>query len=147
MHAARRGLRRGLRAGFSWALLAAVAVPFLLPFLWTTATLSEALPPRFTVAPDVAYVGLAVGAVIVAVGAVLSRFTVITSVPVLPAASVAVTVITLSPALREIPLMVHDVVPVAVPDPPVAAFCQVTLATARLSDALPPRLTVAPVVA
>ncbi len=61
----------------------------------------------------------AVGVVIVATGAVLSRVTVKTSVPTFPAASRARTVMMLSPAFSAIPEIVQLVVPVAVPVPPV----------------------------
>src|SRR5947208_3248696 len=59
-----------------------------------------------------------------------------TAVPVLPAASRAVTVSTFAPACRTIPSAVQLVVPVAVPPPP-RALVQVTWVTPRLSDAVP----------
>ncbi len=52
-----RSLRRGLGTGVSWALLAALAVPFLLPFLWMLSTafkppaLVYASPPTWVPRP------------------------------------------------------------------------------------------------
>jgi hypothetical protein len=63
------------------------------------------------------------------------------SVPVLPAASRAVTVITLSPGCSEIDEADQEVVPDAVPDPP-WLFAQLTWVTPTLSEADPPRVTV-----
>jgi hypothetical protein len=65
--------------------------------------------------------------------------TVTVSEPVLPATSVAVTVIALLPEFREIPFMFQLVVPEAVPELPVAAFDHVTLEIALDPDALPPK--------
>ena len=61
------------------------------------------------------------------------------SVPVRPAASRLVTVMTLLPAVSGTDAD-QDVVPVAVPLPP-AAFDQVTLVTPTLSAAVPPKAT------
>jgi hypothetical protein len=55
---------------------------------------------------------------------------------VLPAASRAMTVSTLDPDWRAIPLADRPVVPVAVPLPP-RLFVQVTWVTPTLSDAVP----------
>ena len=79
----------------------------------------------------------AVGAVRATVGGVESlKVTVTVAVPMLPAASRAVTVSTFAPACRTIPSAVQLVVPVAVPPPP-RALVQVTWVTPRLSDAVP----------
>src|SRR3970040_1990113 len=59
------------------------------------------------------------------------------SVAVLPAASRAVTVSTLVPNWRTIPLAVQLVVPLAVPLPP-WLFAHVTWVTPTLSEAVPP---------
>jgi hypothetical protein len=77
-------------------------------------------------------------------GAVVSGglyVTVNVSVAVLPAASRAVTVMTLLPAVRLMLLTDQLVVPLAVPLPPVE-FDQVTWVTPTLSLAVPPRLRV-----
>ena len=63
------------------------------------------------------------------------------SVPVWPAASSAVTVITLSPSCSNIPEADQEVVPDAVPEPPVL-FTQLTWVTPTLSEDEPPRVTV-----
>src|SRR3990172_6494978 len=82
----------------------------------------------------------------VTVGGVASASTVSVAVPVLPAASRAVTVSTLVPGWRVIPLADQVVVPVAVPLPP-RSFAQVTRVTPMLSVVVPPRLSgLAPVV-
>ena len=64
------------------------------------------------------------------------------SVPVFPAASRAVTVIVLVPFCRVMPLTFHELVPLAVPLPP-SEFDHVTCVTPVLSEAVPPRLSVA----
>jgi hypothetical protein len=66
--------------------------------------------------------------------------TVMVSVPELPAASRAVTVMTLDPLWRAIPEADHEVVPVAVPLPP-RLLVQVTCVTPTLSEAVPPTLS------
>ena len=66
----------------------------------------------------------------------LSRTIVVTSVPMLPARSVAVTVITLLPTLRTMLAIDQLVVPVAVPDPP-SEFAHATLAIPEASDDVP----------
>src|SRR2546430_7600689 len=58
-----------------------------------------------------------------------------------PAASRAVTVRTLAPVWRAIPLAVQLVVPVAVPLPP-RLFAHVTWVTPTASEAVPPRASV-----
>jgi len=63
------------------------------------------------------------------------------SLPVLLAASRAVTVMMLVPASNAIPLTVHEAVPLAVPLPP-RLFAHVTCVTPTLSEAVPPRLIV-----
>jgi hypothetical protein len=68
------------------------------------------------------------------------RVTVKVSVPVLPAASRAVTVSTFAPIWRAIPLAVQLVVPLAVPLPPRLLF-HVTWVTPALSDAVPPSVS------
>ena len=77
---------------------------------------------------------------IVTVGRVVSvpvvRFTVKVVVAVLPAASRAVTVSTLEPTCRLMPLAVQLVVPEAVPLPP-RLLAHVTWVTPTLSDARP----------
>ena len=60
----------------------------------------------------------------------------------LPAASYAVTVIALAPVAKLMLFAVHDVVPLAVPEPPVCGLLQVTLTTPTLSLAVPPKLIV-----
>jgi hypothetical protein len=104
---------------------------------------SEAVPPRAIGVDAVAYVAEEVGAVIVHVGAIVLYVTVITSVPVLPTASRARTRMTLFPTASAIPGTTQLEVPLAVPQPPVAAFVHVTAVTATLSEAFPPRSTVA----
>jgi hypothetical protein len=103
---------------------------------------SEAVPPRDTGEEDAAYVADEVGNVIVHTGAVRSYVTVIVSAPTFPAASRARTVIALSPTARAIPSAFQVPVPLPAPDPPVAAFVQLTCVTPTLSEALPPRFTV-----
>src|SRR5690242_8501892 len=71
------------------------------------------------------------------VGAVASYVTVSAAVPVLPAASLAVTVSTLAPGCRAMPLTDHGPVPVAVPLPP-RSLLHVTWVTPTSSLALPP---------
>src|ERR1041384_6535655 len=73
------------------------------------------------------------------VGTVGSYVTVIVTAGLLvfPTVSVAVTVMTLLPIARGMAPTVHEVVPVAEPLPPVAAFDQATEATPTLSDAVP----------
>jgi hypothetical protein len=68
-----------------------------------------------------------------------SYVTVRVAAPVLPAASWAVTVRTLVPGWRGIPLTVQFVVPLAVPLPP-RSFVQLTWVTPTLSAAVPARL-------
>ena len=65
--------------------------------------------------------------------------TVRVSVPVFPAASLAVAVKTLLPDCKVIPFAVQEVVPDAVPEPP-RELAHVTEVTAVLSDAVPPKL-------
>jgi len=78
------------------------------------------------------------GAVIATVGAVVSlTVTVKLAVAVLPEASRAVTVSTLVPSWRMMPLAVQLVIPLAVPLPP-RLFAHVTCVTPTLSDAVPP---------
>src|SRR5207342_1210656 len=86
-----------------------------------------------------------VGAVIVTTGGVVSTNVLVTvnvSVEVLPAASRAVTVMTLAPLTRATLATLHAVVPVAVPLPP-AALLHVTCVTPTASEAVPPSATVA----
>jgi hypothetical protein len=104
-----------------------------------TATLSDAAPPRSTLDDDVAYVGDAVGVVIVQPGAAESYVTVIVSVPTFPAASRARTVMTLFPEASAMPRTLQLDVPIAVPEAPVAAFVQLTCATPTSSEAVPPK--------
>jgi len=79
-----------------------------------------------------------VGAVIETLGAVVSlRVTVKVAIPVLPAASRAVTVSTLVPTWRGTALAVQLVVPAAGPLPP-RLFAHVTWLTPTLSEAVPP---------
>ena len=88
----------------------------------------------------VEYVELVVGEVMVIEGSVVSGgvyVTVSTSVPVLLAASLAVTVITLVPLYNVIPLRLHEVVPLQTPLPPLL-LDQVTWVTPTLSEAVPP---------
>ena len=62
--------------------------------------------------------------------------TVIEPVPVFPAASDAMIVIVFPPDCNGTEV-VHDVVPAAVPEPPVVLFVQVTPVTPTLSEAVP----------
>jgi hypothetical protein len=64
-----------------------------------------------------------------------------TSAPVFPDPSCAVTVMAFAPDTSAMPVIVQLVVPEAVPDPPVAAFTHVIDVTPTLSDAVPPRST------
>ena len=64
------------------------------------------------------------------------------SVPELPAPSLAVTVITLSPLDRLMLEIVQEAVPVAVPFPPLLLLHDTLLMPLELSDALPPMLIV-----
>jgi len=105
-----------------------------------TPTLSDTVPEIDSVEEDVAKVPEVVGAVIVTVGAVVSGavyVTVRTSVPTFPAASRAVTVITLFPTCRPTTGTFQFVVPVAVPLPP-RSVTQLTELTPTLSEAVPP---------
>jgi hypothetical protein len=119
------------------------AVAALVHVTWVTPTSSEAVPPRPTLEDAVAYVASDVGAVIVHVGAIVEYITVIVSPPTFPAASRARTTTTLSPTASATPVIVQLVVPLAVPEPPVAWFVHVTTVTPMLSEAVPPRSTVA----
>src|SRR5579862_3898287 len=106
--------------------------------LWT-ATLSEAVPERAIDVAGVTMEGKGVGPVILTVGGTVSSVTVRTEgADMFPAMSVEVTVMTLGPLVSGM-LAVQEVVPVAVPVPPVPALDQDTEATDRLSAALPPR--------
>ena len=67
------------------------------------------------------------------------KVTVKVAVPVLPAASFAVTVSTFVPGWRTIPPAVQLVVPLAVPLPP-PLFAHVTSVTPTSSAAVPPRV-------
>ena len=108
---------------------------------WVTPMSSAAVPPRLRELLLVLYVAPDVGDVIATVGAVVSvKVTVRIAVPVLPAASRAVTVRTFAPGCREIPLADQLVVPVAVPLPP-RSLDQVTWVTPTSSEAVPPRVT------
>jgi len=66
-----------------------------------------------------------------------------TAVPTFPAASRAVTVITLAPAARTMPEALQPLVPKAVPLPP-RSFVQPTCMTPTLSLAVPPMTTLVP---
>ena len=68
--------------------------------------------------------------------------TVMVSVELFPAASLAVTVIVLLPETREMPVIDHDVVPEAVPEVLLAEFVQVIDVTPTLSEAVPEMLMV-----
>jgi hypothetical protein len=107
-----------------------------------TATLSEAVPAMASGVAFVTAVGPEVGSVKATAGGIESWRTVITRDEEFPAVSVAVTVITLSPASRLIAVADHAAVPSAVPLVEVAAFDQVTAATETLSDEVPPKSTV-----
>jgi hypothetical protein len=104
-----------------------------------TPTLSEAVPPSAIDAADVRKFGSAVGLVIVTVGTVASNVTARTDVAVLPAVSVAVTVMVLRPLVSGT-LAAQVVVPVATPVPPVAELDQVTFCSWVPSEAVPPKL-------
>src|SRR5438552_11345708 len=127
-------------------LVAPVAVP-LPPALfthvtWVSATLSAAGPPNVREELVVLQVELEVGEVMATVGGTASTpLTVKLAVPVLPAASWAVTVSTFVPSWMGIPLAVQLVVPVAVPLPP-RLFAHVTWVTAWLAAACPPGVRV-----
>ena len=77
---------------------------------------------------------------VVTVGALPALYvTVIVSVPELPAPSLAVTVMVLSPLERLMPETVQLAVPFAVPFPPLLLLQVTTLIPLELSDALPPK--------
>src|SRR5262245_8024448 len=119
--------------------------PFAALVQATLATLasSDAAPPRSIGVEVVLKLVSGVGDWICTEGGALSaglKATVIVSVPLLPAASCAVIVRKFPPGVSGIDAL-HDVVPVAVPEAPVAAFDQVTAVTPRLSEAVPPRAT------
>src|SRR5688572_30450112 len=105
-------------------------------------TSSLAAPPRVTAFSVVGNAAPPVGALIEMTGARVSSVTVRVAVPTLPAASLAVMVMTLAPATSTTAGTDHSVVPVAVPNPP-RLFCQVTCVTPLLSLALPPRASIA----
>src|SRR3990172_12344410 len=76
----------------------------LVHVIWVTLTLSAVVPPSVSEVLFVPYVAPDVGDVIATVGAVVSvKVTVRKAVPVLPAASLAVTVITSVPGRSAIP--------------------------------------------
>jgi len=118
--------------------------------------LSDADPPSVTVDVQIEYVEKDVGVEIVAVGGVVSvgvvgvvgvvglleplLYTLIESVPVLPAASCAVIVMMFAPLWRAIPAL-QFVVPLATPLPP-RSFDHLTCVTPTLSVAVPPSVTV-----
>ena len=80
-----------------------------------------------------------VGLVMEIVGSVVSVIeyvTVIVSCPMFPATSWALTVMTLAPSVSVMLAILHEVVPVAVPLPPVS-HSHVTLVTPTVSDAVP----------
>src|SRR5436190_1247306 len=81
----------------------------------------------------------------VIVGALPSDVMVMRSEDVLPAASLAVTVMTLAPVCSARPCADHDVVPEAMPLPP-RSFDHRTSVTPKTSDAVPPSVSVAAVV-
>jgi hypothetical protein len=112
-----------------------------------TPMLSEAFPPSEMVGEAVFVVGEEVGDVMVHVGLVLSRVTVIVSEPTFPAASRARTRMTFAPATSATLATLQLVVPVALPEVPVVSFVQVTAVTATSSEAVPPRARFAAVVA
>src|SRR3989304_6296055 len=119
-----------------------VAVPLpprsLVHVIWVTLTLSAVVPPSVSEVLFVPYVAPDVGDVIATVGAVVSvKVTVRKAVPVLPAASRAVTVSTLVPGRSAMPPADQVAVPVAVPLPP-RSLVQVTWVTPTLSAAVPP---------
>ena len=68
--------------------------------------------------------------------------TVMVSLELFPAASLAVTVMVLLPETREMPVIDHDVVPEAVPEVLLAELDQVTDVTPMLSEAVPDILIV-----
>jgi hypothetical protein len=98
--------------------------------------LSEAFAVTLTVPATAAPTA---GAVMLTLGGVLSKVAVTLAVPMLPAASRAVTVSTFDPDCRAIPLAVQLVIPLAIPEPP-RLFVQVTWVTPTLSDAVPCRV-------
>ena len=101
------------------------------------------MPARLSVRAVVACVGFAVGDAIETAGGALSvRVTVTVSVAVRPAASRAVTVMTLAPPHSSTNGTVQVVVPVATPDPPLSLDHR-TSVTPNASDATPPRTTAA----
>src|SRR5438045_1745126 len=108
-----------------------------------TATLSDAEPPSATAADVVENVAPAAGNVMSTAGATPSvRVTVSTSVPISPAASWAVTVITVEPISSAMLATVHAVVPEAMPDAPLSVT-QLTCVTPNASLAVPPSANVA----
>jgi hypothetical protein len=106
-----------------------------------TPTLSFALPPIVSgdeaVENVVPVVGVAIDTIgVMASVVVVERVTVIDAVPVLPAASRAVIVMTFAPVTSGIPAALQLVVPVAVPLPP-RSLDHVTWVTPTLSAAEP----------
>jgi hypothetical protein len=91
------------------------------------------------VGEDVGYVVLLVGDVMDTVGRVVSGLVYVTikeSVPALPAASIAVTVMTFAPDMSGTPERLQFAVPVATPLPP-RSLDHRTCVTPTLSDAVP----------
>src|SRR3989339_1653990 len=86
---------------------------------------------------------IAVAEPVVTVGVVPLVFVmVIVSVPILPALSLAVTVITFVPLYKPILPILHDVVPLAAPLPPLLLDQATVFIPLALSDALPLMLMV-----
>ena len=106
-----------------------------------TPTLSEAVPLSAIEVAGVMKRAEGLGREIATAGGTVSSVTVIVEgAETFPAMSVEVTVRGFAPLARGIEAL-HDVVPEAVPDPPVAALDHWTEATPRLSAAVPPRRT------
>src|SRR6185503_6358218 len=104
---------------------------------------SLAVPDRVAVSALVTR--FAAGAVIAMVGALPSDVIEIRSVEVLPAASLAVTVMTFTPGSSGSAATDHAVVPAATPEPP-RSFAHRTSVTPNRSDAVPASAAVAAVV-
>jgi hypothetical protein len=94
---------------------------------------------------DTIIVTLDPAAVVVVEGSFASDVTVITAAAVLPAASLAVTVMTVVPGRSAIAGVLHVLVPAAVPEAP-RSVAQMTCVTPTLSVAVPARTTLPSVV-
>src|SRR5262249_36940346 len=132
--------RRGIPVVVQFVVPVAGPLPpwLLAQVTWVMPTLSAAVPPTVRTVLVAVWGDAGVGEVMVTGGAMASTtVTVKVAVPVLPAASWAVTVRRFVPSWMGIPLAVQLVVPVAVPLAP-RLVAQVTWVTPTLSAEVPP---------